>query len=202
MALGGVGGLLGFVLIAGIYMLPTIIAYSRKVTNLGSVFVINFFLGWTFVGWIVALAMAARSKLSNGPISQVTVVTGSNVRVGDPVTPLDSKQETTSTKNATVKGTNDRCQKCGDELPTGASFCVKCGAIVGIGTPHPTPQSSKVVEKYRWCGNCKKELPPNAKFCNVCGTAATEIDPSQCRKCKGSVTPDDKFCLSCGTKID
>jgi hypothetical protein len=27
----------------------------------GSVVVINIFLGWTFIGWVVALAMAARS---------------------------------------------------------------------------------------------------------------------------------------------
>jgi len=43
------------------YLLPSLIAAGRKVPNLGSVLVINIFLGWTFVGWIVALAMAARS---------------------------------------------------------------------------------------------------------------------------------------------
>jgi hypothetical protein len=32
------------------------------VPNLGSVAVINTFLGWTFIGWVVALAMAARSR--------------------------------------------------------------------------------------------------------------------------------------------
>jgi hypothetical protein len=42
--------------------LPTIIAVARKVTNQGSVLVINFFLGWTFVGWVVALAMACRTS--------------------------------------------------------------------------------------------------------------------------------------------
>ena len=41
------------------YLLPTLIASSRKHHNLGSVAVINIFLGWTFVGWVVALAMAA-----------------------------------------------------------------------------------------------------------------------------------------------
>ncbi len=44
-----------------LYFVPTIIAYIRKVPNIGSVVVINLFLGWTLLGWIVALAMAARS---------------------------------------------------------------------------------------------------------------------------------------------
>jgi hypothetical protein len=44
------------------YFLPTVVGAIRHVPNLGSVGVINFFLGWTFVGWIVAMAMAARSQ--------------------------------------------------------------------------------------------------------------------------------------------
>jgi hypothetical protein len=58
------GGLGWPVAILGLYFLPTMIAHYRKVTNLGSVAVINVFLGWTFIGWVVALAMAARSASS------------------------------------------------------------------------------------------------------------------------------------------
>jgi Zn-dependent protease with chaperone function len=47
--------------ILALYMLPTLIAAGRKVPNVGSILVINLFLGWTFIGWVVALAMAARS---------------------------------------------------------------------------------------------------------------------------------------------
>jgi hypothetical protein len=60
-AAGG-AGLLFFLLAGCLYFLPTIIAVARSVPNIGSVAVINFFLSWTFVGWVVALAMAARSK--------------------------------------------------------------------------------------------------------------------------------------------
>jgi len=45
----------------GFYFLPSIIGAVRHVPNIGSVVVINFFLGWTLVGWVIALAMAARS---------------------------------------------------------------------------------------------------------------------------------------------
>ena len=44
------------------YFLPSLIATGRKVPNAGSVFVLNFFLGWTFIGWIVSLAMAFRDR--------------------------------------------------------------------------------------------------------------------------------------------
>lgn len=63
MVLGAAGGLvaIGFILVVVVYFLPSIIGYMRKVPNIGSVFVINFFLGWSLIGWVVALAMAARS---------------------------------------------------------------------------------------------------------------------------------------------
>lgn len=41
-----------------LYFIPTIVVISRKSHNIGPVMVINLFLGWTFIGWIVALAMA------------------------------------------------------------------------------------------------------------------------------------------------
>jgi len=40
------------------YFAPAIMAYSRKTTNSAQVFVINLFLGWTLLGWVIALAMA------------------------------------------------------------------------------------------------------------------------------------------------
>lgn len=52
---------LGFFLIA-LYFVPTIVAFSREVVNAGSVLVINLFLGWTLIGWVVALAMAVRTQ--------------------------------------------------------------------------------------------------------------------------------------------
>ncbi len=64
---GGVGV---FVLLfgAGLYFIPAIVAVIRKVPNIGSVIVVNLFLGWTLIGWVVALAMAARSAPQPPPI--------------------------------------------------------------------------------------------------------------------------------------
>lgn len=38
------------------YLLPAGIAIGRSRTNTGVIFVINLFLGWTLIGWVVALA--------------------------------------------------------------------------------------------------------------------------------------------------
>jgi Superinfection immunity protein len=66
-AAGSSGGnvALALLLWAGLilgYFIPTIVAMVRHVPNKGSVIVINVFLGWTIVGWVVALAMAVRTR--------------------------------------------------------------------------------------------------------------------------------------------
>jgi hypothetical protein len=48
-------------LLAG-YLLPSIIAIARKAPSAGSAVVINVLLGWTLIGWAVALAVAFRSR--------------------------------------------------------------------------------------------------------------------------------------------
>lgn len=43
------------------YFLPWAIAATRGRSNAGAVGLINFLLGWTFVGWVVALVMACEA---------------------------------------------------------------------------------------------------------------------------------------------
>jgi hypothetical protein len=47
-----------------IYFLPAIIAGARHHSNTLSIFILNLFLGWTFLGWIGSLiwAFSSRSK--------------------------------------------------------------------------------------------------------------------------------------------
>jgi len=42
------------------YFLPTIIAFARSKRDTTSIFLLNFLLGWTMIGWIVALVWAAK----------------------------------------------------------------------------------------------------------------------------------------------
>ena len=45
-------------LVLVLYFLPTLVAYSRHTANRNSILVLNLFLGWTFVGWVIFMAMA------------------------------------------------------------------------------------------------------------------------------------------------
>jgi len=47
-----------------------------------------------------------------------------------------------------------KCPRCQHENPTGSSFCLECGARLGLT-----------------CGSCGADLPQGSKFCNKCGTA-------------------------------
>lgn len=40
------------------YFLPWAIAATRGKSNTGAIFWVNLLLGWTFIGWIIALVMA------------------------------------------------------------------------------------------------------------------------------------------------
>jgi len=42
------------------YFLPSIVALARSKRNTLSIFLLNFFLGWTLVGWVVALMWAVK----------------------------------------------------------------------------------------------------------------------------------------------
>jgi hypothetical protein len=42
-----------------LYFLPTIVAALRSHPSAGGIFAVNFFFGWTFIGWIISLVWAA-----------------------------------------------------------------------------------------------------------------------------------------------
>ena len=47
---------IGIVLIGFIYFLPTIIGWNKR--NATAILMLNLFLGWTFVGWVIELVWA------------------------------------------------------------------------------------------------------------------------------------------------
>jgi len=42
------------------YFLPSIIALIREKRDTLAIFLLNFFLGWTVIGWFIALIWAAK----------------------------------------------------------------------------------------------------------------------------------------------
>jgi hypothetical protein len=55
----------GLFILAAVYFIPTIVAVTRSHHQKGAIIVINVFLGWSLIGWVIALAMACSAvKLS------------------------------------------------------------------------------------------------------------------------------------------
>lgn len=50
--------IVAFILLAFVYFLPTFVAIQRNHHNCAAIFILNFFLGWSFVGWVVSMTWA------------------------------------------------------------------------------------------------------------------------------------------------
>ncbi|QWD69210.1 superinfection immunity protein [Polynucleobacter sp. VK25] len=44
------------------YFLPFAIAFNKKRANSGAIFALNLFLGWSLIGWVVALVWAMKDE--------------------------------------------------------------------------------------------------------------------------------------------
>ncbi len=49
----------GFVM----YFLPSILAFARNKRDATGILLLNFFLGWTMIGWVVALVWAVKTDV-------------------------------------------------------------------------------------------------------------------------------------------
>lgn len=97
-------GLIFIVFGIAFYFLPSIV--GRNKSNSGAIFVLNLLLGWTLVGWVVALVWA------------LTVETQSpNTPVYVQSTPIASALPIPAAY----------CAKCGNGLIAGSRFCSQCG---------------------------------------------------------------------------
>ncbi len=55
---GGLGLLLASCIGLLFYFLPAFVAFMRGHQNTVAIFLVNLLLGWTFIGWVVALVWA------------------------------------------------------------------------------------------------------------------------------------------------
>jgi hypothetical protein len=57
------GDVLFFILLLVVYFLPSVIAGGRGHKNYNAILLLNLLLGWTLLGWIVALVWAATDNV-------------------------------------------------------------------------------------------------------------------------------------------
>lgn len=59
---GAAGGIFLVLFVLGAYFFPFIVATIRRQPNNTAIFIINLLLGWTLIGWVVALVWAVKAK--------------------------------------------------------------------------------------------------------------------------------------------
>ena len=55
-------GVIGVIVLFSCYLTPAIIALLRGMRGAGSVALVNFFLGWTVIGWLLAFVWSCTGK--------------------------------------------------------------------------------------------------------------------------------------------
>ena len=81
-----------------LYFLPAILGRDKR--DAAGIFLFNLFLGWTFIGWVIALVWACTSE-SFHPVRYVPVPAGGHF-----------------------------CTQCGSFSYQGAHYCTCCGRTV------------------------------------------------------------------------
>jgi Superinfection immunity protein len=86
LALGEVETVAGVAISGFLYFVPTVIAVGRNAPNALSVFGVNLLLGWTGIGWLVALFMSVGSDERSKPGPVFTHI-GTRYRFGYSIQP-------------------------------------------------------------------------------------------------------------------
>jgi ribosomal protein L37AE/L43A len=128
------------------YFLPTVIAVTKARPNKGAIFGLNLLLGWTAIGWIVALIWSLTS--------------GRQV-----VAPVVMAERQPFLQSSAQPEPQKRCPACAELVHRDAMKCKHCGEAFGTSKA-PEPQRPLAVAQ---CPGCGKLRVRGILKCVYCG---------------------------------
>ncbi len=94
------------------YFLPSIIGWNKK--DAGAIIAINVFLGWTFIGWVIALVWA----ITSAPAPTYVIVNQPDYHY---------QASYPNQPNYSHSSQGLFCSSCGKQSLPGGVFCSNCG---------------------------------------------------------------------------
>ncbi|MBD0257063.1 MAG: superinfection immunity protein [Cytophagales bacterium] len=89
--MGAVAVILIFVLGAMLYFLPTILGWNKR--NVVAIFLLNLLLGWSLIGWIVALIWALAKDATTTVVVHNNSAPSIGMQLTDQLTKLDELRQ-------------------------------------------------------------------------------------------------------------
>lgn len=111
------------------YLIPTIEAVIRKSPDALAIGALNIFLGWTFLGWVIALVWSLRSK-EDRSVKPKATASGPYSRDVKPSEQRSKPAAYVPTLPDTKKPEMKQCQFCAEEILAAAIICKHCRSDV------------------------------------------------------------------------